>query len=157
MGLLTAHLAKVRGAKQIISIDCVDYRLDRVKQVCQHTSSGAFLCKLPICIIHTMYLEGLHARCKPIHSVKSRAFAKSVSCRRLSCNLHCMQMVPGAQTINFAQEDLHRTLLDMTGGSGPDVGVEAVGMHYTKSVLSKVRRAPEQICMSATCSLPPNI
>ena len=33
VGLLTAHLAKIRGAKQIISIDCVDYRLDRVKQV----------------------------------------------------------------------------------------------------------------------------
>jgi hypothetical protein len=69
-----------------------------------------------------------------------------------------MQMVPGAQTINFAQEDLHRTLLDMTGGSGPDVGVEAVGMHYTKSVLSKVHQAADQMCISsATCSLPPDL
>jgi NADPH:quinone reductase-like Zn-dependent oxidoreductase len=50
-----------------------------------------------------------------------------------------MQMVPGAQTVNFAKVDLHQTLLDMTGGSGPDVGVEAVGMHYTKSIISKVR------------------
>lgn len=33
MGILVAHCAKVRGAKQIISIDCVDYRLDRVKAV----------------------------------------------------------------------------------------------------------------------------
>ena len=60
-----------------------------------------------------------------------------------------MQMVPGAQTINFAQEDLHKTLLDMTGGSGPDVGVEAVGMHYTKSILSKVHQSADCICMSA--------
>jgi threonine dehydrogenase-like Zn-dependent dehydrogenase len=39
VGLLTAHLAKVRGAKQIISIDCVDYRLDRVKQASVETPS----------------------------------------------------------------------------------------------------------------------
>ena len=60
-----------------------------------------------------------------------------------------MQMVPGAQTINFAQEDLHKTLLDMTGGSGPDVGVEAVGMHYTKSIISKVHAHAVGPCMSA--------
>jgi hypothetical protein len=47
VGLLTAHLAKVRGAKQIISIDCVDYRLDRVKQVCQH--SPIMLRRQPAC------------------------------------------------------------------------------------------------------------
>jgi threonine dehydrogenase-like Zn-dependent dehydrogenase len=61
-----------------------------------------------------------------------------------------MQMVPGAQTINFAQEDLHKTLLDMTGGSGPDVGVEAVGMHYTKSVISKVHQATDDISAPAS-------
>jgi hypothetical protein len=47
VGLLTAHLAKVRGAKQIISIDCVDYRLDRVKQVGSIVRSS-HVCSQPI-------------------------------------------------------------------------------------------------------------
>lgn len=55
-------------------------------------------------------------------------------------------MVPGVQTINFAQEDLHKTLLDLTGGLGPDVGVEAVGMHYTKSIISKVTDSKPAAC-----------
>ena len=54
VGLLTAHLAKVRGAKQIISIDCVDYRLDRVKQVrmranLPHATNQLLQCSVSSC------------------------------------------------------------------------------------------------------------
>lgn len=45
------------------------------------------------------------------------------------------------QTVNFAQMDLHKALNEMTGGSGPDVGIETVGMHYAKSSISKVLQA----------------
>lgn len=44
------------------------------------------------------------------------------------------------EVINFAEEDLTRALRKLTGGQGPDVGIEAVGMHYAKSFIAKVRR-----------------
>jgi threonine dehydrogenase-like Zn-dependent dehydrogenase len=34
----------------------------------------------------------------------------------------------GAETINFEEENVHETLMDMTGGRGPDACIDAVGM-----------------------------
>ena len=49
--------------------------------------------------------------------------------------------VPGIQTLNFAEEkDVVGKLKSMTKW-GPDVGIEAVGCHYTKSLLHKIETA----------------
>jgi threonine dehydrogenase-like Zn-dependent dehydrogenase len=79
VGQLAAHCAQVRGAKQVILIDCVQYRLD---------------------------------------------FAK--------------KNMPEVQTINFEKQNVKDALTEMTG-DGPDVGIEAVGFHYTKELSSKIQ------------------
>lgn len=49
--------------------------------------------------------------------------------------------MPGIQTVNFAEEkDVVAKLKEMTT-HGPDVAIEAVGCHYTKSLLHKVETA----------------
>ena len=66
VGILVAHCAKVRDAKQIISIDCVGYRLDRVQQV------PCFLA-LPSCgvFIETFPMQGIFATFGSSQSAKS--------------------------------------------------------------------------------------
>ena len=44
--------------------------------------------------------------------------------------------MPEVQTINFEKQNVKETLTEMTG-DGPDVGIEAVGFHYTKELSSK--------------------
>jgi threonine dehydrogenase-like Zn-dependent dehydrogenase len=51
------------------------------------------------------------------------------------------EKVPGIQTVNFSEEkDVVAKLKAMTQ-YGPDVAIEAVGCHYTKSLLHKVETA----------------
>ena len=51
--------------------------------------------------------------------------------------------IPGIQTINASEEkDVVKKLKSMTSSTnGPDVGIEAVGNHYTKSTVHKVETA----------------
>ncbi len=53
-------------------------------------------------------------------------------------SVSCALVVPGVEVVDFAEEDLHQRLKELTGGPGPDVGIAAIGMHYAKSILSKV-------------------
>lgn len=48
--------------------------------------------------------------------------------------------VPGVETINFdLDKDVTKKLKEITDGRGPDVGIEAVGLHYTKSLAHKIQ------------------
>lgn len=81
VGILAAHVAKVRGADKVILIDEFEYRLKHAKS------------KLPYLI-----------------------------------------------TINFKNEKVYETIRKVLP-LGPDVGIDAVGMHYARSVAHKVEVA----------------
>lgn len=81
VGILAAHVAKVRGADKVFLIDEVDYRLEYAKN------------KLPY-----------------------------------------------VKTINFKKEQVYNKLREELP-FGPDVGIDAVGMHYAHSVLNKIEMA----------------
>jgi threonine dehydrogenase-like Zn-dependent dehydrogenase len=83
VGILAAHCAFYRGAKQVILVDSVEYRLEHARKV----------------------LKG---------------------------NL---------STINFKQQNVLQTMREMLGSHGLDVGIDAVGMHYTKSIVHTVQKA----------------
>ncbi|CAM6115727.1 unnamed protein product [Calypogeia fissa] len=81
VGILAAHCAQVRGAKEVVLIDEVEYRLTYAKEK----------------------LSSIH-------------------------------------TINFKNEKVYDALRKLFP-HGPDVGIDAVGMHYTKSVANKAQVA----------------
>ena len=61
------------------------------------------------------------------------------------CNLigfwrmSCVCQVPGVEVLNFdVDKDVTKKLKEMTT-HGPDVGIEAVGLHYTKSLSHKIQ------------------
>ncbi|MCO5580249.1 hypothetical protein L7F22_034115 [Adiantum nelumboides] len=81
VGILAAHVAKVRGADKVFLIDEFDYRLE-----------------------------------------------------------HAKKKIPGLKTINFQKEKVY-DVLRRELPHGPDVGIDAVGMHYAKSPLNKLEIA----------------
>jgi threonine dehydrogenase-like Zn-dependent dehydrogenase len=55
----------------------------------------------------------------------------------------------GATTINYEQQDVHETLLELTGGRGPDACIDCVGMeaHSANHLLYGMDRAKQAIKM----------
>jgi len=55
----------------------------------------------------------------------------------------------GAETINYEQEDVHETLMEKTGGRGPDSCIDCVGMeaHSANHLLYAMDRAKQAIKM----------
>ncbi|KAK9817038.1 hypothetical protein WJX72_008732 [[Myrmecia] bisecta] len=53
---------------------------------------------------------------------------------------HAQAKLPGLEIINFAEKDTLKALNELVP-NGPDVGIEAVGFHYTKTMSSKVQMA----------------
>ncbi|KAL2649603.1 hypothetical protein R1flu_017731 [Riccia fluitans] len=79
VGMLTARFAQIRGAKEVILIDSVKYRLDCAKE-----------------------------------------------------------KLPGVHTINFKEVKVYDALRKIFP-HGPDVGIDAVGMHYASSLIHKMQ------------------
>ena len=107
--MLAARLAQIRGAKQVIVIDNVEYRLSYVQEkVTAHfclQRSHQFLPPQGCIPCHNMS-DGLH------ESVQTK-----------SCC--CGRQVPGVEVVNFDKhKDVVAKLKEMTT-HGPDVGIEA--------------------------------
>ena len=66
-----------------------------------------------------------------------------------------MQVVPGVETINFTERKTLDALHEMVP-NGPDCSIEAIGFHYTETLLHKARFSPRgrlTCCMVALLKL----
>jgi len=61
-----------------------------------------------------------------------------------------MAVAGGAETIDFMQEDVYDTLMDLTGGRGPDACIDAVGLeaHGSGSALARYDRVKQAMWMA---------
>jgi threonine dehydrogenase-like Zn-dependent dehydrogenase len=61
-----------------------------------------------------------------------------------------MAATAGAETIDFMTEDVHDTLMDLTGGRGPDACIDAVGLeaHGTGSLGARYDRVRQAMWMT---------
>ena len=70
---------------------------------------------------------------------------------RLPYRLEMARKNVGAETINYEEADVHETLMEMTGGRGPDSAIDAVGMeaHSANHLLYAMDRAKQAIRMES--------